>query len=62
MRIEPATRASRRSAARIIERDDRSEEGWSIRASVEEMLREFAGWYDDVQAFIRATPPDLVFK
>jgi salicylate hydroxylase len=46
----------------LAERDDWREEGWSIRSSVEELAREYEGWYEDVQTFIRATPPDLVFK
>lgn len=46
----------------LAERDDWREEGWSIRSSIEELLREYAGWYEDLQILIRATPADLVFK
>ena len=46
----------------LAERDDWREEGWSIRSSVEELLREYAGWYEDLQIIIRAAPPDQLFK
>lgn len=46
----------------LIERDDWQEEGWSIRATVEEMLQEYAGWYEGVRAIIRATPAGQLFK
>lgn len=46
----------------LTERDDWREEGWSIRASIKEMLAEYAGWYDDVRTIIAATPEDSLFK
>lgn len=46
----------------LIERDDWREEGWSIRASVEEMLHEYEGWYEDVRTIIGATPVGSLFK
>lgn len=46
----------------LTERDDWREEGWSIRATVEEMVREYAGWYEGVHAIIRATPANQLFK
>ena len=46
----------------LAERDDWREEGWSIRSSVEELAREFAGWYEDLQTIIHAAPPDQLFK
>lgn len=46
----------------LTERDDWREEGWSIRATVKEMLEEYADWYDDVRTIIAATPPDGLFK
>lgn len=46
----------------LAERDDWREEGWSIRASIDEMLREYLGWYEDVRTIIRSTPPDTLFK
>ena len=46
----------------LTERDDWREEGWSIRATVKEMLDEYAGWYDGVRTIIAATPPDGLFK
>jgi salicylate hydroxylase len=39
-----------------------TEEGWSIRSSVEELLAEFEGWHADVRTFLAATPPELLFK
>jgi len=46
----------------LTERDDWREEGWSIRATVKEMLDEYAGWYEGVRSIIAATPPDGLFK
>jgi len=46
----------------LTERADWQEEGWSIRASVGELLQEFAGWYDDIHTIIRATPETRLFK
>jgi salicylate hydroxylase len=46
----------------LTERDDWREEGWSIRATVKEMLEEYADWYESVRAIIAATPPDGLFK
>jgi salicylate hydroxylase len=46
----------------LAERDDWREEGWAIRSSIAELEREFAGWYEDVHTFIRATPEDQLFK
>lgn len=46
----------------LTERDDWREEGWSIRATVNEMLAEYSGWYEDVRTIIRATPADQLFK
>jgi salicylate hydroxylase len=46
----------------LAQRDGWAEEGWAIRSSVEEMLREYEGWYEDVRTIIRATPADGLFK
>lgn len=46
----------------LTERDDWREEGWSIRATVQEMLDEYAGWYEGVRSIIAATPPGGLFK
>jgi len=46
----------------LCERDDWREEGWSIRASIEEVLAEYAGWYEDVRTIIRNTPPAGLLK
>jgi salicylate hydroxylase len=46
----------------LCERDDWREEGWSIRASVDEVLGEYAGWYEDVRTIIRQTPPEGLVK
>jgi len=46
----------------LTERDDWREEGGSIRATVKEMLEEYADWYESVRAIIAATPPDGLFK
>ena len=46
----------------LCERDDWREEGWSIPASVEEVLAEYAGWYEDVRTIIRNTPPEGLIK
>ena len=46
----------------LCERDDWAEEGWSIRASVEEVLAEYEGWYEDVRTIIRHAPPEGLIK
>lgn len=46
----------------LTERNDWREEGWSIRASIDEMLREYEGWYEDVRSIIRATPEGALYK
>jgi salicylate hydroxylase len=44
------------------ERKDWSEEGWSIRSTVEELLAEFAGWTPWVTRFIELVPPHQLYK
>jgi salicylate hydroxylase len=44
------------------ERQAWSEEGWSIRSTVEELLAEFAGWTPWVLRFMERAPPHLLFK
>jgi salicylate hydroxylase len=44
------------------ERKDWTEEGWSIRSSVDELLQEFAGWTPLVRRFMELVPPTLLFK
>ena len=44
------------------ERKAWAEEGWSIRSTVDELLADFAGWHEDVRTFMRATPPQQLFK
>jgi len=44
------------------ERKDWTEEGWSIRSSVDELLQEFAGWTPLVRRFMELVPPNLLFK
>ncbi|MGD9598743.1 MAG: FAD-dependent oxidoreductase [Steroidobacteraceae bacterium] len=44
------------------ERSAWTEEGWSIRSTVEELLADFGDWHPDVRAFLAAVPPDLLFK
>lgn len=44
------------------ERSAWTEEGWSIPSTVPELLAEFEGWHEDVRTFMRATPPDKLFK
>ena len=46
----------------LTERQDWREEGWSIRADVQEMLEEYADWYPDVRTIIRSTPEHGLFK
>jgi salicylate hydroxylase len=46
----------------LAERDDWREEGWSIPATIDEMLREYSGWYEGVRTIIRSTPPGRLFK
>jgi salicylate hydroxylase len=44
------------------ERNAWTEEGWSIRSTVAELLDEFKGWHEDVLTFMRHTPPEQLFK
>jgi salicylate hydroxylase len=44
------------------ERSGWSEEGWSIRSEVAEVLEEFPGWHPEVRTLLAATPPELCFK
>ncbi len=44
------------------ERTAWTEEGWSIRSTVEELLDEFRGWHEDVLTFMRHTPENQLFK
>lgn len=44
------------------ERSAWTEEGWSIRSSVDELLQEFAGWTPMVRRFMELVPPHLLFK
>lgn len=46
----------------LCERVDWHEEGWSIRADVDEVLGEYAGWYEDVRTIIGNTPPEGLLK
>lgn len=46
----------------LAQRDGWHEEGWSIPASIDEMLREYEGWHENVRTIIRATPADGLFK
>jgi len=46
----------------LTERDDWREEGWSIRATVKEMLDEYGDWYEGVRTIIAATPADGLFR
>lgn len=39
-----------------------TEEGWSIRSTVDELLQEFADWHPDVRTFLAAVPPELLYK
>lgn len=44
------------------ERPAWTEEGWSIRSTVEELLEEFHDWHPAVRTFMAATPPNSLFK
>lgn len=44
------------------ERPAWTEEGWSIRSTVEELLAEFQGWHPAVLRFMSETPPHSLFK
>lgn len=37
-------------------------EGWSIRSTVDELLREFEDWHPDVRTFLAAVPPEHLYK
>jgi salicylate hydroxylase len=42
--------------------DQWTDEGWSIPATVDELLEEFAGFHEDARRLLAATPPDGLFK
>jgi salicylate hydroxylase len=44
------------------ERQAWTEEGWSIRSTVEELLTEFEGWTPWVRRLMELVQPDLLFK
>jgi salicylate hydroxylase len=44
------------------EREAWTEEGWSIRSTVEELLAEFVGWTPWVLRFMEQVPPNQLFK
>jgi salicylate hydroxylase len=46
----------------ISRREEWTEEGWSIRSSVEEVVAEFDGWYPPILTLVRATPQRSCFK
>ncbi len=58
----PVRRGTLLNFVAFAERSDWTAEGWSIRSSVSELLEEFAGWHEDVLAFMRQTPPEQLFK
>ena len=39
-----------------------AEEGWNRPARLEEVQEEFAGWHEDVQLLLEATPADALYK
>ena len=39
-----------------------AEEGWNRPAGLEEVQKEFAGWHEDVQSLLSATPADALYK
>lgn len=39
-----------------------AEEGWNRPARLEEVHEEFAGWHEDVQSLLSATPADALYK
>lgn len=39
-----------------------AEEGWNRSARLEEVQEEFAGWHEDVQCLLAATPADALYK
>ncbi|MEZ5512281.1 MAG: FAD-dependent monooxygenase [Steroidobacteraceae bacterium] len=39
-----------------------NQEGWSIPATVEEVLHEYAGWHERVRTIIGSAPPETLFK
>jgi len=44
------------------ERDDWTEEGWSIRAEISEVMHEFSDFAPEVQQILAATPPDQCYR
>lgn len=46
----------------LAQREGWQEEGWSIPATIDEMLSEYQGWHEDVLTIIRNTPPGQLFK
>jgi salicylate hydroxylase len=58
----PVRRGTLLNFVAFAERNAWTDEGWSIRSTIEELLTEFTGWHEDVLAFMRHTPPEQLFK
>lgn len=46
----------------IVAKDEWTEEGWNTTSTVDEVITEFAGWHEDVQTLLTATPADALYK
>lgn len=46
----------------IAEQEAWEDEGWTARAEVGDVLKEFADWHPDIRDMLAATPPDNLFK
>jgi len=58
----PVRRGTLLNFVAFAEREVWTEEGWSIRSSVDELLNEFEGWTSWVRGFMELVPPDQLFK
>ena len=58
----PVRRGELLNFVAFAERETWTEEGWSIRSSVEELLAEFEGWTPWVRRFMEVVPPANLFK
>jgi salicylate hydroxylase len=60
--VYPVKRGAMLNMVAFAERSAWTAEGWSIRATVDELLAEFAGWHRSVRGVMAQVPPEHLFK
>ena len=60
--LYPARRNEMVNCVAMVKTSEWAEEGWSNHADIAEILNEFSDFHDEVQAVLRAIPPDTSYK